>query len=446
MSPVYSKEIAGTNASVLKRVIKHKRSDPTPYSFPDWRIAIESSELPERDRASFLITIRWYLGFCSRARCRASFASAKAFIDSVTREKRPTPFQLESWRNALRWFFRNAEKLKGEIDVEVESPVPDGISSEWQKEMLRVIRVRKYAYETEKSYISWACRFMRHIGSEDPSQLGEEEIKRYLDYLAYEDQVSASTQKQALNALVFLLREVYRIQVGDFSDYLRAKVRTKLPVVLTRTEIDRVVEGLSGRYRLMGLTQYASGLRVSELCRLRIKDIDPERTTISVRDGKGGKDRQTILARALIRELEEHIAEVREQYCEDRRNGTQGVFLPKSLQRKYPNASKEWGWFWLWPSGRLSADPRASSVESLRHHILPKTYQNVFKSSVRKSGIAKQATSHSLRHSFATHLLEGGTDIRRVQELLGHADIATTQKYLHVMKPSQDVVESPLDW
>jgi len=167
--------------------------------------------------------------------------------------------------------------------------------------------------------------------------------------------------------------------------------------------------------------------------------------TISVRDGKGGKDRQTILARALKRELEEHLSEIREQFYEDRQNTTCGVYLPKRLQRKYPNAAKEWGWFWLWPSGRLSSDPRASSAEPLRHHILPKTYQNVFKSAVRKSGIAKQATSHALRHSFATHLLEGGTDIRRVQELLGHADLATTQKYLHVMKPSEDVVQSPLD-
>lgn len=195
----------------------------------------------------------------------------------------------------------------------------------------------------------------------------------------------------------------------------------------------------------MGLTQYASGLRVSELCRLRIKDIDLERMTITVRDGKGGKDRQTILARALKSELEGHVAEIRELFDEDRRNGTRGVYLPKSLQRKYPNAAREWGWFWLWPSSRLSADPRGSKAELLRHHTLPKTYQNVFKSAVRKSGMAKQATSHALRHSFATHLLEGGTDLRRLQELMGHADIATTQKYLHVMAPSKDVVESPLD-
>lgn len=424
---------------------KRKESDYTPFSFPNWATELEACELPSRDKSSFEITIKWYFGFCSRSRSRASFASAKAFIDTVKREKKPQSFQLESWRNALRWFFRNAERLDGEIDLSPVVDIQEATAADWQKEMLRVLRVRKYAYETEKSYFSWACRFVAYSKCEDPGTLGEGDVKRYLDFLACHSNVSASTQRQALNSLVFLLREVYRKPLGDFSEYLRAKVRVKLPVVLTRREIDAVVGQLQDKMSLMGRVQYGAGLRVSELCRLRIKDIDFERMTISVNDGKGGKSRQTLLAKSLKGELMDHLEWARQLFAEDRREGKRGVYLPHGLERKYPGAAKEWGWFWVWPSRQSSTDPRSPDAGESRHHILPKTYQNQFKSAVRKSGIAKQATSHALRHSFATHLLESGIDIRRVQELLGHADIATTQKYLHVMRPSEDAVESPLD-
>lgn len=422
-----------------------KTRDATPYSFPNWAEDLEAASLPDREKESFKIAIKWYLGFCSRARARASFASARAFIDTVTRERKPKPFQVESWRNALRWFFRNAERQEGDAPPMPEIDPDNPSATGWHKEMIRVLRVRKYALETERSYLYGAQAFLAFHRCDDPATLSDDHIRQYLDHLACEKRSSASTQRQTLNAIVFLLREVYEIPLGDFSDYLRATPRSKLPVVLTRSEIDELVAELPENVRLMALLQYAAGLRVSELCRLRIKDLDFERMTVGVRGAKGGKDRQTVFARSIVPQLQDQFAYARTLYDEDRRNNVLGVNLPDSVRHKYPKAAKEWGWFWIWPNKGLSEDPRNPHSGKARHHMLTRTYQRIFKRAVRRTSITKQATPHCLRHTFATELLEAGVDIRRVQDLLGHASVTTTQKYLHVMRPSHQSVKSPLD-
>jgi integron integrase len=269
------------------------------------------------------------------------------------------------------------------------------------------------------------------------------EVKGFLSELATRQRASASTQKQALNALVFLCREALGRPVGDLGGFVRGRQNRRVPVVLTRGECQRLFAALDGTPRLMAELMYGSGLRLMELLGLRIKDVDLERRQLTVRAGKGDKDRVTVLPESLVERLRAHRERVRGLHADDQRQGVPGVWLAEGLERKYPRAGEGWEWQWLFPSRQLMKDPRTGLRR--RHHLLDATFQHTIRQAARRAHLDKRVTPHVLRHSFATHLLEGGTDIRTVQELLGHKDVATTQIYTHVMQKPGLGVRSPLD-
>ncbi len=264
-----------------------------------------------------------------------------------------------------------------------------------------------------------------------------------MSFLAAERNRSASSQNQAFNAILFVYKNVMHKNPGDLSQTLRAKKRVNLPVVMTQDECFRVIDTLDGIYKLMARLIYGGGLRLAECIRLRIQDVDFQRQVLTVRGGKGDKDRETLLPSSTVDELNSHLIDIRKLFEMDRENNIAGVKLPGGLNRKYPNAGNEWKWFWLFPSLKLSVDPRTGVVR--RHHVLPNTLQKRIKNAVDKSGIIKNASVHTFRHSFATHLLEAGYDIRTIQELLGHSNVQTTMIYTHVAKKNKLGIISPLD-
>jgi integron integrase len=275
--------------------------------------------------------------------------------------------------------------------------------------------------------------------------MAEAEVTEFLTHLARDNRVAASTQNQALSALLFLYKQVLKQEIGWLDGVERAKRPARLPVVLTRDEVRNIFAHLHGTPRLMAGLLYGSGLRLMECVRLRVKDIDFGYARITVRDGKGAKDRVTMLPVNLAKPLERHLKKVQAQHEEDLEAGFGSVFLPTAIARKYPRAAKEWAWQYVFPSSRLSFDPRCPEVVKQRHHIDETLLQEAVKKAVRASGITKPATCHTLRHSFATHLLENGYDIRTVQELLGHKDVSTTMIYTHVLNKPGIGVKSPLD-
>jgi integron integrase len=305
------------------------------------------------------------------------------------------------------------------------------------------IRVRHYSIRTEKSYLYWIKFFINFNKKRHPKDMGGTEVAAFLSYLANERNVAAATQNQALNALNFLYKMVLEKELGEIQGIVRAKKPKRLPVVLSVTEVKLLLQEIEGDQWMMASLLYGSGLRLMECLRLRVKDIDLNKRMITVRSGKGNKDRVTMLPGNLIEYLQAHMAKVRALHQRDLAEGFGQVYLPYALERKYPNASREWGWQYVFPADRRSADP--VSGQTRRHHFYPSTLQKSVKHAVRKCGIHKPASCHTLRHSFATHLLERGYDIRTVQELLGHEDIRTTQIYTHVLNKGGMSVISPFD-
>nr|AAX14926.1 integrase [Xanthomonas perforans] len=305
------------------------------------------------------------------------------------------------------------------------------------------LRVRHYSLRTEQAYLSWIRRFILASGRRHPAQMGQAEVEAFLTRLATDGQVSAGTQNQALAALLFLYREVLRIELPWMENLVRAKRPRRIPVVLSREEVARLLAALEGPCWLMASLLYGSGMRLLECLRLRIKDVDDARGEIVVRDGKGGKDRRVPLPRSLKEVLQRQRERALLLHAADLAAGTGRVFLPHALARKYPNAGAEPGWQYLFPSAPQSRDPRSGRVG--RHHVSEEVLQRAVQMARRHAGIVKPATCHTLRHSFATHLLEAGHDIRTVQELLGHKDVATTQIYTHVLGCGASAVRSPLD-
>ncbi|GIV63369.1 MAG: integron integrase [Bellilinea sp.] len=305
------------------------------------------------------------------------------------------------------------------------------------------IRLKHYSYSTEKTYLHWVRRYILYHNKRHPAEMGIAEIEAFLTHLAKDEHVSASTQNQALNALLFLYRNVLQVELPGPLHALRAKRSEHLPTVLSKDEVARVFAGMQGLHQVMAKLLYGCGLRLMECLRLRVKDIDFEQSQIIVREGKGEKDRATMLPASLVQVLKEQIAYVKKLHEQDLRREYGSVELPFALARKYPTADKELGWQYLFPSERLSTDPRSGIVR--RHHLDPSGLQRAVKAAAKLAGIDKPVSPHTFRHCFATHLLEAGYDIRTVQELLGHKDIKTTMIYTHVLNRGPKAVRSPLD-
>ena len=306
-----------------------------------------------------------------------------------------------------------------------------------------VIRRKQYSIRTEQAYVDWIKRFILYHDKRHPREMAEGEVTQFLTHLARDRDVAASTQNQALSALLFLYRDVLKQDIGWLENVERARRPTKMPVVLSHAELKRVFAHMHGVTKLMAGLLYGSGLRLMECVRLRVKDIDFELAQITVRDAKGGKDRVTMLPLNLAQPLRRHLVRIRAQHEQDLEDGFGHVYLPFALSRKYPNAAKQWGWQYVFSSSRLSTDPRSGKTR--RHHMAEGILQSALKRAVDAAGIVKRANCHSLRHSFATHLLSRGYDIRTVQELLGHKDVSTTMIYTHVLNRPGIGVKSPLD-
>lgn len=304
------------------------------------------------------------------------------------------------------------------------------------------IRTRHYSIRTEQAYLGWIRQFILFHGKRHPRELGEAEVSAFLTYLAVSRNVAPSTQNQALNALVFMYRHVIGRPLGDILGAVRAKRPERLPVVLTRDEVRSLFQALDGPHWLPVCLLYGSGLRLMECLRLRVKDLDFEHRSITVRSGKGGKDRVVVLPDPCIAPLKRHLESVRSLHEKDLHDGFGAVWLPHALARKYPRAATSWAWQYVFPAGKRSVDPRSGVTR--RHHLDESCIQKAVKIAVRKARIMKPASCHTLRHSFATHLLERGMDIRTVQEQLGHKDVRTTQIYTHVLQRGGNAVLSPL--
>ena len=315
--------------------------------------------------------------------------------------------------------------------------------SELLFQMRDALRSRHYSRRTEQTYILWAQRFIRFHGLRHPAEMGAPEVNAFLTHLAVHRQVSASTQNQALSALLFLYRHVIGREIGELGEVVRARRPRRLPVVLTRDEVSVVLDQLDGDIWLMAALMYGAGMRLMECLSLRVQDIDIARNEITVRDGKGGKDRITMLPAALKPALRLQLKNANWTHRQDLDAGWGRVTLPEALGRKFPNASAEWRWQWVFPQKRRWTDRRTG--EQRRHHVHPTIVQRAVKDAVTRASIAKHAGCHTLRHSFATHLLESGYDIRTIQELLGHRSVSTTMIYTHVLNRGGHGVRSPID-
>jgi integron integrase len=323
--------------------------------------------------------------------------------------------------------------------------IAEGDQPKLLDEVRRVIRLKHYSIRTEESYCDWIKRFIVFSGKRHPREMGEREVSAFLSHLATDLNVAASTQNQALSAILFLYGQVLDQKLGWLEDVDRARRPSKLPVVFTKEEAERILGAMRGTTALMARLLYGTGMRLMECVRLRVKDVDFGYLQITVREGKGNKDRVTMLPVSLVEEVREQVERVRLQHAQDLRDGGGSVWLPGALAVKYPGAAKEFGWQYLFPASRMSRDPRDPQAGWRRHHLDETILQRAVKLAIRTAGVQKAASCHTFRHSFATHLLEAGYDIRTVQELLGHKDVSTTMIYTHVLNKPGIAVRSPLD-
>ena len=427
--------------------------------FPNWADALAQTRLRDSERRDYRLALFEFLRFCKQSRQRATLASARSFMQQVEERRRLPVSQLAPWKAALNWFFKSAKSpsLNPPMPNPSQAATPcirgkepplaamDLGGPPWEQKLIRELRTRHYEWRTEQAYRMWARRFagwLAQRGQRVPAA-GEVELRDFLSDLATRQRAAVATQRQALNAVVFLVREALGRSLGDFGGFTRAKPVKRMPVVLSQGECLRLLNALDGTSRLMAELMYGSGVRLMELLRLRVKDVDVERRSLVIRAGKGGKDRVTVLPDVLVERLLVHRERLRIIHAQDQQAEAPGVWLPEGLDRKYPNAGKSWEWQWFFPSRQQMRDPRTGLLR--RHHVLDATFQNSIRKAAARAALNKRVTPHVLRHSFATHLLEGGADIRTVQDLLGHKYVTTTQIYTHVMQKPGLGIKSPLD-
>jgi integron integrase len=331
----------------------------------------------------------------------------------------------------------------GSGSVKREPAGPEGRPPKLLTRLRQALRLRHYSIRTEQAYVEWTRRFIRFSGMRHPGSLGAADVQAFLTHLAVDRSVASATQNQAKSALLFLYREVLGLQLPWLDDIVGAKLARRLPVVLTPSEVRALLSHLGGTMGLVASLLYGTGMRLLEALRLRVKDIEFERREILIRDGKGAKDRVTVLPENLVLPLRTHLAKVQSLHLRDLAAGRGDVWLPDALDLKHPAAAREWGWQWVFPSTVHAVDPRSGAEH--RHHLNETTVQKAVSLAARRAGIVKPCSPHVLRHSFATHLLQAGYDIRTVQELLGHADVKTTMIYTHVLNRGGRGVRSPLD-
>lgn len=395
-------------------------------------------------RESYHRVVSEFLQYCVGREGAVSVANAREFMRLLQLREAPSPARLREWQAGLNWFFRRGREAR---DAALQGVPPlartDLGAASWEVALIGYLRQRGRSWRTEQTYRGWLWRFVRFLGQRSVAEAGVLEVREFLSQLAVQERVGVATQKQALNALVVYFREVEGRALGDIGGFERAQRRVRVPVVLNRAECDRLFTALEGTPRLMAELMFGSGIRLMELLRLRVKDVDLERGQLIVRAGKGDTDRVTLLPERLQEQLRAHRERLRRLHGEDRSAGLPGVWLPEGLARKWPEAGTQWEWQWFWPSRETSVDPRSGLRR--RHHVLDATFQHYIRTAARRAKLDKKVTPHVLRHSFATQLLERNCDIRTVQDLLGHKDVATTQIYTHVMKRPGLGVRSPLD-
>ncbi len=407
--------------------------------------------VPE-DKIKFSIHwVRRFIKFCNYQLENINTERVSQYLDSLEGDEKVVDWQVKQAADAVTLYMEQYLKkpLKNSTSLEQD---PGAISTEqkallsWEQtleEARNVIRLRHYSLSTEKTYLGWVAHFKTYMQDRDPHLLEANDVKNYLTRLALHGRVSASTQNQAFNALLFLYRHILHKEMDDLTSVARAKRKMNLPTVLSRDEVKKLLSFLNGPYLLMAQLMYGCGLRLMECLRLRIKDVDFENDLLMVRSGKGEKDRALIIPEKIKEGLSKHVASFKEIHEQDLKIGYGEVSLPDGLEKKYPDAAREWGWQWMFPAQKLSVDPRTGNV--MRWHIHPAAIQRAVKEAVIKSGLPKKASCHTLRHSFATHLLEAGHNIRTIQELLGHKHVNTTMIYTHVIRKKPSEIKSPLD-
>jgi integron integrase len=403
-----------------------------------------------QDKIRFYIHwVRRFLKSCNYQLDNINAKQVSQYLDSLDADQKIADWQVRQAADAVILYVE--KYLKRPLQqISPKDPEPKPIikqgSFPWQRtldEVRNVIRLRHYSLSTERTYLGWISRFKTYMRDREPQLLEANDVKKYLTHLALRDRVSASTQNQAFNALLFLYSHILHVKMDDFTSVVRAKRKMNLPSVLSRDEVKKILSSLDGPYLLMAQLMYGCGLRLMECLRLRIKDVDFENDLLMVRSGKGQKDRSLMMPGKVKEDLVRHVASAKEIHDQDVKMGYGEVSLPDALEKKYPGAPKEWGWQWVFSAEKLSVDPRSGKV--MRWHIHPSTIQRAVKEAVMKAGLPKKASCHTLRHSFATHLLEAGHNIRTIQELLGHKHVNTTMIYTHVIRRKPYEISSPLD-